>query len=83
MTDRVYCILCDRPSTYLQVARRLSGGRKPSQATKERVSRHIRSLRDEGMLQCVGYRDNPGYVPGTETPRWLQVWEVRHRWPTA
>ena len=76
MTDRVYCILCDRPSTYLQVARRLSGGRKPTQATKERVSRHIRDLRMEGTVRCVGYRDNPGYKPGTDTPRWLQVWAV-------
>ncbi len=76
MTDRVYCILCDRPSTYLQVARELSDGRKPSKATKERVSRHIRDLRYQGIIKCAGYRLNPGYKAGTETPRWLQVWEV-------
>ena len=76
MTDRVYCILCDRPSTYLQIARRLSGGRKPTQETKERVSRQICDLRMRGFLKCAGYRENPGYKAGTETPRWLQVWEV-------
>ncbi len=77
---RVYCLLCDHPQTYLDIAEAITRkGRTPSRATKARVSRAIIDMRERGMLRCVGYKSNPAYRPDSPTRRWLQIWEVRRR----